>query len=110
MSFENSQVKCKLLVSFQSDMRNKDLMLTDAACLSCQDVFCDSPMCKICSITICRFLSNRTEAGAAGNPQEPGVCTPEFLHIDGDTKGRRAGPGRAFRKPFNFHLEVLYFF
>lgn len=67
--------------------------------------FCDSPMCKMYSITIFRFLSNRTEAGAAGNPQEPGVCTPEFLHIDGDTKGRRAGPGRAFRKPYNSHLE-----
>lgn len=29
VSFENPQVKFKLLISFQSDMRNKDLMLTE---------------------------------------------------------------------------------
>lgn len=40
MSFENSQVKCKLLVSFQSDMRNKDLMLTETS-VSYKARFCE---------------------------------------------------------------------
>lgn len=69
MSFENSQVKCKLLVSFQSDMRNKDLMLTEATRL-CQEDF--SFFILPCA--------DMLHLPSTGSPQGPGasICTPEL--------------------------------